>query len=482
MALLSCWSVKYRNLSFFCQLYKNVTGQQCRNVRLHAAPSVGYRDALLVPETNITTLKNNLRVATEDNQGLNTATVGVWIQAGSRHENDNNNGVANLLQHLAFKGSKSRSELDIETEAELHGIQLSAQSSREITSIRATCLPEHVPKAVELLADAVVFNSLNDGEIDRARNALIRQLQNVELDSNLVMMDYLYATAYQQTPMAKSALGTTESLRSLTAKEVRNFAGTFYKAPRMVLCGAGCVDHSEMVSLGEKYFSDPVLSSTENFNTRRCRFTGSELRARYDDLPLAHVAIAVEAPPFADADSLAMKVAQIVVGKWDRTNYAGKNLSTRLGSACSQLELCLNYDSFYSKYSDTALWGLRFVADRLTIEDMIYNVQGEWMRLCSSLTEFEVERAKNQLKTKLMTRLSSPHTTCNALAREALYFSSTAARGELDAGLHHLSAQDVRDACMQFLYDKCPAVVGLGPVEALPDYNRVRGAMWWLRL
>jgi len=475
---LRCLRAQRRDLAF---LFRH--GKILNQRAVHHAPSVSYRDALLVPETDVTTLKNNLRVSTSDNPGLNIATVGVWIHAGSRQENEKNNGVAHLLQQLAFKGTAKRSELDIETEAESRGIQLVAQSSREITSIRATCQAADIPKAVELLADVVINNSLSDAEIDRARNALIHKLEKAESDSELVLMDYLYATAYQGTPMGKSFYGTTESLRSITPKDVRDFVHSFYKAPRMVLSAAGNVSHSELVSLAEKYFTDPVLNNNQELTTeKRCRFTGSELRARYDEIPLAHVAIAVEGPSFGDADSLAMKVAKTVIGSWDRSHFGSKNSSTRLASACAQSDLCHSYESFYSKYSDTAVWGLRFVADRLTIEDMMFNVQGEWMRLCSSLTDFEVERAKNELKTKLMTRLSYPGSACNALAREVMYFDSVASRGELDAGFEHLTAKVVRDACMEYVYDKCPAVVGLGPVEALPDYNRVRGAMYWLRL
>jgi processing peptidase subunit beta len=477
---LSCMRRGAKEAVIFFRIGKGVSSSR-RWIAL--APSVTYRDALNVTDTHVSALKNKFRVATQFNNGANTATVGVWINAGSRHENEKNNGVTHLLEHLAFKGTTKRSELDIETEAESHGIELSSHSSRELTSIQAKCLIKDVPKAVELLADVVLRNSLSDTEIDRARSAILRELQNIEGDSSAVMMDYLYASAYQGTPLGHSTLGTTSSLMSLNSKELANFIATRYKAPQMVLSAAGGVGHAELLSLAEKYFTDKSLTQEQEISrTRRCRFTGSEVRARYDDLPLAHVGIAIEGPGYGHRDSMALQVAQTVIGSWDQSHYAGKHLSSRLSSACGQEDLCHSFQSFYDKYSDTGLWGLRFVADRHSIEDMMFNVQGEWMRLCNGVTEFEVERAKNQLRMNLMTRLSTPESACSALARQVIYAGSARSLAEIDAEIDAVNASTVRDACTKYIYDKCPAVSSIGPVEGLPDYNRLRAAMYWMRL
>jgi len=447
------------------------------------APSVTYQDALNVTDTNLSTLKNKLRVATQCNNGANTATVGVWINAGSRFETDKNNGITHLLEHLAFKGTTKRSELDIQTEAESLGIELSSRSSRELTSIQAKCLIKDVPKAVELLADVVLRNALSDAEIDRARNAILRELQDIEADSGAVMMDYLYASAYQGTSLGHSTLGTTSSLTSLKSKDLANFIASHYKAPKMVLSAAGGVSHAELVSLAEKYFTDKSLTQEQDVpKIRRCRFTGSEVRARYDDLPLAHVGIAIEGPGHGHRDSMALQVAQAVIGSWDRTHHAGKHLSSRLSSACGEEDLCHSFQSFYNKYSDTGLWGLRFVADRHSIDDMMFNVQGEWMRLCNAVTDFEVTRAKNQLRMDLMTRLSTPESACNALARQVMYSGKALSLASIDAEIDAVNANAVRDVCTKYIYDKCPAVSSIGPVEGLPDYNRLRAAMYWMRL
>jgi processing peptidase subunit beta len=450
--------------------------------RWSTASAVSYKDALGSREVNLTATKSQLRVATENNSGP-CATVGVWVEAGSRYETPKNNGVSHMIEHLAFKGTGSRSESQLMTEAENLGIKLNTYSTREMIAVYATCQSQDVSKAVEILADIVKENSYSNDAVKMEKVAVQAELDAVETNTKTVCMDYLYASAFQGTPLGKSIFGTTESIQSLTAKDLNIFKSTHFKPARMVLAAAGGIDHSEMVSLGEKYFSDMSASYDYEIPTlTKCRFTGSEIRARYDDLPLAHVAIAVEGAPFGTEDSLALSVATMLIGSWEPSYNAGASMSSRLASANAQFPMSHNFHAFYNPYSDTGMWGLYFSADRMTIEDMMFNVQGEWMRLCSSVTESEVARAKNQLKMKLLEKMESTQLACDVMAKEILYTGKQMSLSQLDAAIDTISAKTVRDVCMKYLYDKCPAVSGVGPVEALPDYNRVRGAMYWLRL
>jgi len=118
----------------------------------------------------------------------------------------------------------------------------------------------------------------------------------------------------------------------------------------------------------------------------------------------------------------------------------------------------------------------------MTIEDFIFNLQGQWMRLCSSATEFEVERAKKQLKVDLLNQLDSTTLNCEDIGRQVVYYGRRVPLAELDARIDAVSARTVRDVCMKYVYDKCPAIASVGPVEQVPDYNRLRGGMYWLRL
>jgi len=183
-----------------------------QNGRALASAAKLQQVLLNVPPTTVTTLDNGLRVATEDS-GSPTATVGLWIDAGSRYENEKNNGVAHFLEHMAFKGTDKRSQTDLELEIENLGAHLNAYTSREQTVFYAKCLKGDVPKALEILADIIQNSKLGEGEIERERGVILREMQEVETNLQEVVFDHLHSVAYQGTPLGRTILGPTENIK-----------------------------------------------------------------------------------------------------------------------------------------------------------------------------------------------------------------------------------------------------------------------------
>lgn len=174
---------------------------------------------------NYAFFKSGLRVATEDS-GAATATIGLWIDAGSRYENSSNNGVAHFLEHMAFKGTKKRSQTDLELEVENIGAHLNAYTSREQTVFYARCLANDVPKALEILADIVQNSKLGEEEIERERGVILREMQEVESNLQEVVFDHLHATAYQGTPLGNTILGPTENIKLVLNSVSHNYRMT----------------------------------------------------------------------------------------------------------------------------------------------------------------------------------------------------------------------------------------------------------------
>lgn len=289
-----------------------------------------------VPPTQVTTLDSGLRVATEDS-GAATATVGLWIDAGSRYENDKNNGVAHFLEHMAFKGTAKRSQTDLELEVENLGAHLNAYTSREQTVFYAKCLSKDVPKAVEILGDIIQNSKLGEGEIERERGVILREMQEVESNLQEVVFDHLHATAYQGTPLGNTILGPTKNIKSISRQDLRDYIDTHYNTPRIVLAAAGGVQHNDLVKLAEKELNK--LKNTFDGKAPKldaCRFTGSEVRVRDDTLPLAHIAIAVEGCGWSDQDNVPLMVANTLIGAWDRSQGGGVNNASNLARASAE--------------------------------------------------------------------------------------------------------------------------------------------------
>jgi mitochondrial-processing peptidase subunit beta len=435
-----------------------------------------------VPETRVTTLSNGLRVATED-YGLPTCTVGIWIDAGSRFETERTNGTAHFLEHMAFKGTKRRTQTDLELEVENMGAHLNAYTSREQTVYYAKAFSKDLPKAVDILSDILQNSTLGEAEIERERGVILREMQEVETNLQEVVFDHLHATAYQGTPLGRTILGPTENIKSITGKDLRDYINTHYKAPRMVLAAAGGVNHDELVKLAEQHFGSlKSETNTEVQALQPCRFTGSEIRVRDDDIRLAHVAISVEGTSWSDADTIPLMVASTMLGSWDRSMAAGGNLGSKLAQLSSKYNLCHSFQAFNTCYADTGLWGVYFVTDKQKIDDFMIALQDEWMRLCTSVTESDVQRAKNLLRTNMLLQLDGSTPICEEIGRQLLVYNRRLPLTELEERIEAVNANVIRNVCMKHVYDRCPAVAGVGPVEQLPDYNRTRGRMWWARL
>jgi processing peptidase subunit beta len=389
---------------------------------------------------------------------------------------------------MAFKGTSKRSQTDLELEVENMGAHLNAYTSREQTVFYAKCLSKDLPKAVEILSDIIQNSKFGEAEIERERGVILREMQEVETNLQEVVFDHLHATAYQGTPLGRTILGPVENIKSISRKDLVDYITDHYKGPRIVLSGAGGINHKDLVDLAQQHFSK--IGSTQEGkvpNLTPCRFVGSEVRVRDDDMPLAHVAMAVEGCGWTDPDNLPLMVANTIIGSWDRSHGGGPNVSSHLAQDCSKGNLCHSFQSFNTCYKDTGLWGIYFVAEGnsaegVTLDDFMFALQNEWMRLCTSVTEIEVQRAKNLLRTNMMLQLDGSTPICEDIGRQMLCYGRRIPSSELDARIQAIDASVVRDVCWKYIYDKCPAIAAVGPVESLPDYNRIRGNMYWLRL
>jgi processing peptidase subunit beta len=201
-------------------------------------------------------------VASETVLGSETATVGVWIDAGSRYETADKNGVAHFLEHLAFKGTSKRTQQQLEMEIENMGGHLNAYTSREHTVYNAKVFKKDVEKAMEILSDILLNSNLDDGAIERERDVICRELAEINKNQEELLLDHLHATAFQGCGLGYTILGPEENIMSLKRQDFVNYIKTHYTAPRMVVAGAGAIDHGVLCDLADKYFGSVPSAPT----------------------------------------------------------------------------------------------------------------------------------------------------------------------------------------------------------------------------
>jgi processing peptidase subunit beta len=262
------------------QLPRAIASKAAASTRsLSALASANFPDYVLrAPTTDVTTLDSGLRVASETTQGSETATVGVWIDAGSRYETAQNNGVAHFLEHLAFKGTQKRTQQQLEVEIENMGGHLNAYTSREQTVYFAKVFKNDVGKAVEILSDILLHSKLDESAIEREREVILREMSEVNKEQEELVLDHLHATAFQGTGLGRTILGPEENIRSLKQADLVNYIQQHYTAPRMVIAGAGAINHTELCELADKHFGNlpKTPSSGLELAMDPAVFTGSD--------------------------------------------------------------------------------------------------------------------------------------------------------------------------------------------------------------
>ncbi|PYH68280.1 bifunctional SDR family oxidoreductase/M16 family metallopeptidase [Aspergillus vadensis CBS 113365] len=446
----------------------------------------GFASPVTLPSTTqSTTLSNGFTIATEYSPWAQTSTVGVWIDAGSRAETDKTNGTAHFLEHLAFKGTNKRSQHQLELEIENMGAHLNAYTSRENTVYYAKSFNNDVPKAVDILADILQNSKLEPTAIERERDVILREQEEVDKQLEEVVFDHLHATAFQNQPLGRTILGPKQNIQTISRDNLVDYIKTNYTADRMVLVGAGGIPHEQLVRLAEEHFgglpSKPPTSAALALTAEQKRipeFIGSEVRIRDDTLPTAHIALAVEGVSWKDDDYFTALVTQAIVGNWDRAMGNSSYLGSKLSSFVEYHGLANSFMSFSTSYSDTGLWGIYLTSENVTrLEDLIHFTLREWSRLSYNVTSAEVERAKAQLKASILLSLDGTTAVAEDIGRQIITTGRRLSPEDIERTIGQITEKDVMDFASRKLWDQDIAMSAVGSIEAVLDYNRIRADM-----
>lgn len=228
---------------------------------------------------------------------------------------------------------------------------------RENTVYFAKAFNSDVPQCVDILSDILQNSKLEESAIERERDVILRESEEVEKQVEEVVFDHLHATAFQHQPLGRTILGPRENIRDISRTELVNYIKKNYSADRMVLVGAGGIPHQTLVELAEKHFSDLPGSGfdTQSYHLSKepAMFIGSDVRVRDDTMPTANVAIAVEGVSWESDDYFTALVAQAIVGNYDKAMGNAPHQGSKLSGYVHKHELANSFMSFSTSYSDT---------------------------------------------------------------------------------------------------------------------------------
>jgi processing peptidase subunit beta len=362
------------------------------------------------------------------------------------------------------------------------GAHLNAYTSREQTVYYAKSFKQDAAKTVDVLADILQNSKLEASAIERERDVILREQEEVDKQTEEVVFDHLHASAFQGHPLGRTILGPKENIQSIGKQDLSDYIKTNYTADRMVLVGAGGVPHEELVKLAEQHFGKiPSSGKSDAIGSPRGekpQFIGSEVRLRDDTMQTANIAIAVEGCAWNDPDYWPMLVCQAIIGNYDRALGSAPHLGSKLSTIVHANKLANSFMSFSTSYSDTGLWGIYLVSENYeNLDDLVHFTLKEWSRLSIAVTEAEVERAKAQLKASLLLGLDGTTQVAEDIGRQIATTGRRMSPYECDQHLAKITAADVKRVAKDKIWDAEIAVSAVGRIEGLLDYNRIRADM-----
>ncbi len=352
------------------------------------------------------TLANGFRIVTEAMPGLESATVGLWVQAGGRHERADQNGMAHFLEHMAFKGTERRSALRIAEEIEDVGGYINAYTSRETTAYYARVLKDDVALAVDVVADIVLNPIFDPSEIEIERGVILQEIGQALDTPDDIIFDWLQEAAYPGQPMGRTILGPEERVSSFQRDDFRAFVGSHYGPDRIVLSAAGAVDHDTIVAQAETLFSHLAPRGPEAPEPAAFR-TGE--RRELKRLEQVHFALGFEAPGYRSPEYFTAQIyAQVM----------GGGMSSRLFQEIREKRgLCYAIFAQAGSYADTGMMTIYAGTSEEEIRSLAEITIDEMRRASEDMSEAEVARARAQMKASLLMGLESPTSRAERMAR-----------------------------------------------------------------
>ncbi|KAK3165244.1 hypothetical protein QOZ80_1AG0030770 [Eleusine coracana subsp. coracana] len=448
----------------------------------HASPEPRASDHspyLRFPAARVSTLPSGLRVVTQA-YPANTrmASVGVWVDAGSRYELPGTNGTAHFLEHMAFKGTGRRPNAEVlEVEIEDMGARLNAYTSREQTTFFADVQARHVPVALDVLSDILQNPRFPEKAIQRERGVILREMEEVQSMMEEVIFDHLHAAAFQGHPLGDTILGPEENIRKISKADLQQYIATHYSCPRMVVSAAGAVNHDEVVDQVKELFTefstDPA-NADQLCEANPAIFTGSEVHVENAEMPLAHLAIAFKGSSWTDPASIPLMVIQSILGSWNRSIGVGNCSGSALARGISNGNLAESMMTFNTNYRDTGLFGIYTTALPDTLHDLSRLIMEEFRRLSFRVSETEVARARNQLKSALLLHIDGSTAVAENNGRQMLTYGRVMPFLELFARIDAVDCTTIMETAKKYIIDKDVAVAAVGQLSNLPELSWFR--------
>ncbi len=404
------------------------------------------------PLPEVTTLPNGLRVVTQTMPHLATVSLGVWVATGARHETLREHGISHLLEHMAFKGTKTRSARAIAEEIEQVGGDLNAATSLETTAYYARVLGGDDGLALEILADILQNSNIAEDDLVREKEVVIQEIAGINDSPEEIGFDMMQEAAFGTQAVGRPIIGTPDSVNAITSGDIKGFLASRYTAPDMIIAAAGAVDHAKIVSHAQALFGG--LSGVRPGGLETATYIGG-IRSSDRVFEQSHLMLGFDGPAYKHPQ---FYTAQVFSGLF------GGGMSSRLFQEVRENRgLCYSIYSSAWGLADVGMFGVHAATGPEMMGELITTIDEELAKAAAhAAPEREVARSKAQLKAGLLMSLESSSSRAEQMARQLMVMGRLIDVKELVAKVDAVTPEGMRAFAEQLATAKNRSVVVIG--------------------
>ncbi len=396
-------------------------------------------------------------------QHLESTSLGVWVKSGSRSEHDNEHGISHLLEHMAFKGTKTRSATQIAQQIENVGGDLNAATSIEHTGYFARILKQDNALAIEILSDILQNSLFEKKELSREQQVIVQEIGASHDDPDDQTFDMFQSAAYPKQAIGRTILGTKETVCNFTPSAIRNYMDRNYVGNNMIVSAAGNIEHDALVNIVQERFKQLKTSKTQQ--PKKAIYVGGENRL-ISNHEQAHIIIGIEGRAY---NSEGFYATQIL------TKILGGSMSSRLFQEVREKRgLCYSIYSFHWAFADSGILGIAAATGSEQVSELVPTMIEELKRIANDITQEEVTRVRTQIRASLLMSLENPSVRSAQIARQQILWGRYVPMAETVERINRVSVARVKQIASELLDEAKPTIAALGPIAKMPNYEAIK--------
>lgn len=410
----------------------------------------------------MTELPSGLRVITDTVNTVESVAIGAWVDAGSRHEDMEVNGIAHMTEHMMFKGTPTRSAQRIAEEIEDFGGHVNAYTSRDVTAYHIHALKENLHQATDIIADLIINSNMPDEEVERERHVVLQEIgMTIDTPDDLVF-DLHQECAFPDQPLGAPILGTVEIIKNMSRDALMNNVANNYTANNMVVSAAGNLDHDELVAyVAEQFDNCPKGNKKRAMLTSE--YKGGELRQERES-EQSHIILGFQGISRHDDDYYAMTLLSSILGS---------GMSSRLFQEIRERRgLAYSVFSYHYAYQDNGMFGIYTGTGPDDLPELIPALCSELLRISDDAAQNELDRAITQVKSTTLMGQESMMRRINSQAKHLIYHDEIIDIHERITKIEAVTLDDIKNVARRVFATK-PTLTALGPLEKLESFDKI---------